>query len=218
MPTSDRKFFSVSIEGGDSTGKATQSELLVNVLNTLGYRAKRVEVPIKSALTHRLIYFMLRHDLATKYPRFFHGVQFLNKYWWQVFTLPKLMCEYDVIILDRWHGSYWVYGLETGLSPDSKLMRLYHVLYSPDVTIVLCGNRVAKEKRDEYEKNDELQDRVNARYADWADMNPAACKIDAGQRVEVVHSEILAILSRLGFIDNPEYDDGDGGGIEKWLR
>lgn len=191
-----RNFFCVSIEGGDSTGKATQAALLKRSLESLGLRTLQVEVPVRSLVTHRLIYLMLRRDWAMRWPRAFHFLQFINKVWWQLFTLPFVIRNYDALVLDRWNGTYWVYGLETGLSPNGWLMRLYHFLYKPDVAVVLAGTRHAHERRDQYERSDNLQERVRESYVAWARANPGMCAVvNSNQEILSVHEDVLGVLS-----------------------
>lgn len=201
----DKNFLSVSIEGGDSTGKGTQTSLLKDALEKRGLKTKAVEVPVRSLITHRLIYFMLRNKLASKFPRFFHFVQLVNKLWWQTFTLPWIMAKYDAMVLDRWHGSYWVYGRETGLEPNDWLMKMYPLHFRPNCTVVLNGSRHALEARDEYEKNHSLQDRVRARYIEWADENyETASVIHANQDTLAVHGDIISVLYDRGLLNKED--------------
>lgn len=194
MPA-NKRFFTVSVEGGDSTGKNTQTKLLKSSLEEMGFKVKSFEVPVRSFFTHRVIYFMLKFGLAMRFPRAFHFLQFWNKFWWQTFSLPCIIRNYDVVILDRWHGSYWVYGLETGLSVDSWLMRLYYVLYKPNVTVTLIGSRHQLERRDQYEKSDNLQERVRVGYLKWSNDNYDVCKVvNANQDVLDVHADVLRVL------------------------
>jgi thymidylate kinase len=197
-----QSFVVISIEGQDGVGKATQSELLRKHLIDRGLKTVRVEVPIKSLLTHKLIYFMLRRGIALRFPRLFHLIQLINKLWWQTYNLSLISLTHDVLILDRWDGSYWVYGLESGLSPREALM-VYgpEMLLRPDHTFVLTGERVAQEKRDEYEKDSSLQDRVRSRFVEWAnsDKNRRSL-IDANRDIDVVHRDIISVLSKCRLI------------------
>lgn len=205
MKRNKRNFFAVSIEGGDSLGKATQVSILKDALQKLGCRTRAVEVPVKSLITYHVIYFMLRSGLALKFPRLFHFVQFMNKFFWQVIVLPFLVRKYDALILDRWSVSYWVYGLETGLSREGWLMRLYNVFYKPDAVIVLAGSRHGNERRDQYEKDDSLQERVRVGYALWAVQHPEVCKvINANQDVLDVHTDVISVLYEKNLVNTRE--------------
>ena len=205
MSATNKNFLSVSIEGGDSTGKGTQTALLKDALENAGLKTKAVEVPVKSLITWHLIYFMLRNKLASKFPRFFHFVQFVNKQWWQTFTLPWIMMKYDAIVFDRWHGSYWVYGRETGLRADDKLMKLYWLHFRPTCTVVLKGARHALEERDEYEKDHSLQSRVNTRYVEWAAENHETVSIvHANQTTPAVHRDIINVLYDRGLLNKDD--------------
>lgn len=196
MAIKNQNFFSISFEGGDSTGKATQSALLSDHFRKQGLRVKHVEVPVNSAISHTIIYFMLKVGLAKKFPRLFHFVQFVNKFWWQTFSLPFIMLRNDCLILDRWHASYWVYGKETGLDMNGRLMRLYNALYKPDFTVVLCGSRRALERRDEYEKDDSLQERVRKSYQEWLKISGKnSFSVIAEGDIMNVHVDVLGVLS-----------------------
>jgi thymidylate kinase len=140
---------------------------------------------------------MLRNGLALKMPKLFHFMQFVNKYWWQLFTLPQLLKENHVLIFDRWNASYQVYGECTGVSKDSYLGGLYKYLVMPDVAIVLQTDRICSEKRDSYEQNDELQNQIKVEYAKWAAENKfVSSLVNADASASSVHKTIEAILIR----------------------
>ena len=59
----------IVIEGPDRTGKQTQTKLLKKKLTKHGFCPIVIEVPIRSAVTYPLIYWMLRNGLAKKFPK-----------------------------------------------------------------------------------------------------------------------------------------------------
>ena len=155
----------ISIEGPDRVGKETQTKLLFDEIERLGFSVKRVEVPIKSLITHHLIYWMLRNGLALKLPTTFQFIQFINKLWFQLFTLTYYRWKYSFIVLDRWSHSALIYGLATGV-PSWIVKTMFWLLVKPDVTISICGESFSrKEKDDSYEADTTLQRRVRIEYA-----------------------------------------------------
>lgn len=192
----------ISIEGGDSSGKATQSALLANVLREQGKRVSVVEVPVRDRFTHGLIYWTLSNGLAKNFPRAFQLLHFVNKAAWQITDLPKLMRENDVIILDRWNASARIYGAATGVSTDSFVGGLYYSLMRPDFTFCL-QSRPATEMRDDYERDASLQARVEKGYFTWALRSSPLQKryVVYGQgSIEETHRAICDILRNFSFL------------------
>lgn len=190
----------VVIEGPDRVGKQTQTNLLKNHVEYLGMRAKIVEVPIRSAVTYRIIYWMLHNGLAKKFPKTFQWLQFLNRKIFQVFVLPKLEKQYDVIILDRWSLSTIVYGGAEGV-PESFAIGLSNRLRSPDHTIILLGEAFPHEAEDAYEADSELQHKVRIGYAQWAANNPGTVTlIDSRQDRSDILNRIKVSLEVKGII------------------
>lgn len=157
----------IVIEGPDRVGKATQSRLLCDYARkTLNKRAEVVEVPIKSPVTYRLIYWMLGNGLAKKFPKLFQWIQFANRKIFQVTRLASLMRKNDYIIFDRWSLSTVVYGEAEGV-PREWSEKLAERLVIPDHTILLLGNPQLNETEDVYESDLCLQEKVRSLYEDW---------------------------------------------------
>lgn len=191
----------IAISGPDRIGKATQSKMLTEILNISGYKAVRVEVPVKNFL-HKHIYDMLRSGSAKTYPRFFQCVQTANRIVFQLFELPKLLRENDYVILDRWSASSWVYGLATGLS-NRFVTTLLSLVKKPDYTIILNGPARVKETRDVYEADLDLQRRVRVYYDLYALENEcSATLINATQSKQDVFEQIVNILKHQGLVSN----------------
>jgi len=158
------------IEGPDMSGKATQSKMLVNALSQLGYRAERIEVPTRYApRTHKLIYWALNNGLAKHFPNAFQVIQFFNKFFFQLFWLPKIMRVNDYIVFDRWRLSSVIYGLVTHVN-EKLVMFLYNKLRRADITFIMHGksHRRNPMNDDSYEKDTELQASVKTLYHAWA--------------------------------------------------
>lgn len=184
----------IAIEGPDRVGKATQSQMLVDNLQKQGFKATRVEVPIKGPVTYTLIYWMLRNGLAKSLPNTFQFVQFLNKFFFQVFKLLFIRWVYDYIVFDRWAASAIVYGNAGGANPGINKF-LYNRLWKPDATIILQGLPRTDDQEDVYEKDNVFQAAVRFGYGEFFMQNPRDCRVvdNTGTREEV-HSKIMNLL------------------------
>lgn len=184
----------IVIEGPDKAGKATQSTMLVDVLTKAGHRTKLVEVPVKSPVTYRLIYWMLRNGMAKSLPNVFQYVQFLNKFFFQVFHLVFSRWTHDFIVFDRWALSSIVYG-DAGGANKGFTRFLFRRLWQPDGTIIMVGAARSGETTDVYESDNSLQSKVRVGYADWFSFHPDKCVMidNTGTRPEV-HQRIMNAL------------------------
>lgn len=190
----------IVFEGADRCGKATQSKMLRDHLNFSGQSAKIVEVPIRSAVSYRLVYWMLHNGLAKKLPKLFQVLQFLNRKIFQIFTLPSLESEYDVLILDRWSLSTIVYGGAEGVS-EKFTVGLSNMLRKPDHTIILLGPSFPHDAEDVYEADTELQRKVREGYSSWAFSHPLETSVlDCKQDKKILSKKIQAILKAKGII------------------
>lgn len=189
----------IVIEGADAVGKETQSKLLVNRLRPKGFRAgdfaALVEVPTQG-ITHGIIYWALKNGIAKRFPNVFQFVQFMNKFLFQRFELPKLMKSYDYVILDRWSLSSIVYGDATGVNRWFN-MHMHSLLVRPDITIVIHGTSFLRNKaNDTYETDSKLQRDVKAGYVDWANNHPEDHMLISNDgTVEQVHDAIMLTLA-----------------------
>jgi len=185
----------IVIEGADRCGKATQAKLLREYLVGFGMISKIVEVPIKSAVTYRLIYWMLQNGLAKKFPKLFQVLQFLNRKIFQTLTLPGLERQYDIIIFDRWSLSTVVYGGASGVSEDFTTT-LSKYLRQPDHTFILLGLAFSHEAEDVYEADKNLQEDVRIRYSLWAARNKElSTVIDCQQSKKTIAKQIRDVLA-----------------------
>lgn len=161
----------IVFEGADRCGKATQSQVLKETLESQNMSATVVEVPIKDGFLYNVIYWMLENGLAKKFPRLFQMTNFFNKWLFQMTKLTELEHKYDFIIFDRWSLSAVIYGTAEGLDP-SFCERLYRNLRKPDFTVLLIGKPYKQESEDVYESDDVLQNKVRELYTKWADRYP----------------------------------------------
>jgi thymidylate kinase len=185
----------IAICGADRVGKATQSQLLVQYFRSKGMRVQRVEIPFNDNATHTLIYKLLKNGLAKRLPMMFQSIHFLNKYFFQSYVLPILENDNDVIIFDRWKLSSTIYGMATGLS-KWFIDATSKPLLNPDLTIVLTTSARVEEKRDDYEKDVDLQTRVRQLYVEAAekDVTNKIISIDASGSIEAVHTKICSVI------------------------
>lgn len=185
----------IVFEGADRCGKATQSSLLRDHIQSLGRSAAIVEVPIRSAVTYRIVYWMLKNGLAKKLPKTFQVLQFLNRKFFQLHTLPRLEREYDYIILDRWSLSTIIYGGAEGVSRRFTV-GLSKFLREPDHTVVLLGKSFPHEAEDVYESDLALQEKVREGYAQWVMCNHEKASLhNCRQEKKMLSKKIQSVLS-----------------------
>lgn len=191
----------VIFEGADRVGKCVQSTLLEAALRGDGFKAVRVE-PAKE--THprgrKLIYGMLETGAAKRHPNTFQLVQFLNRIYFQLFKLPALLRSHDVVILDRWALSGYVYGRCEGINEAFNTW-MFNRAKRPDVTLILLGTsyKRATTTDDSYEKDTELQDKVKQAYLNWGIRNRRDhVLVDNTGTIQEVHKKIIIDLCMNG--------------------
>lgn len=189
----------VSFEGPDAVGKETQAKMLCNYYNSNNIRAVYYEFPLNdsgvmlSNVTFKLIKKMLTSGFANKYPNLFQAVQFMNKFFFNALTLPKLMNAYDVVILDRWSASVLVYGYASNVNKKLAL-KMFTSLRHADITVILNGNSFNKDNKDSYEKDNELQTRVKKYYTEYQnDYNSIRniLNLSPNQDIQKIHKTII---------------------------
>ena len=189
----------VSFEGPDAVGKETQAKMLCNYYNLNNIRAVYYEFPLNdsgvmlSSVTFKSIKKMLTSGFANKYPNLFQAVQFMNKFFFNALTLPKLMNAYDVIILDRWSASVLVYGYASNVNKKLAL-KMFTSLRHADMTVILNGSSFNKDNKDSYEKDNELQTRVKKYYTEYQnDYNSIRniLNLSPNQDIQKIHKTII---------------------------
>lgn len=186
----------VAIEGPDMVGKATQAALLEENLIAKGIRAMAVEVPWKDEVTYDLIYKMLRNGTAATEPVVFQTLQACNRRIMQQTYLPTLSAHFDIVVLDRWTPSTWIYGGAAGISLEQNAVIL-DGLVKPDLTIILDGEPFQPERAaDVYEKDSIFQRAVRAAYWNWSERFDNAFLFDAHQDKKVLAAQILTETRR----------------------
>jgi thymidylate kinase len=191
----------IVFEGADQCGKETQSKLLTNVLRAEGFRVTRVE-PTKEGHPRgrKLIYSMLENGSAKRWPNTFQFVQFLNRMYFQVFKLPKLLHENQLVILDRWALSGWVYGAAENVN-ESFNKWMYNRARKADLVVVQSGASYKRQQVDDsYERDTSLQARVKVAYRDVGLNWPGHALVDNHDAIMDVHNSIRALLENKGII------------------
>ncbi len=188
----------IAIEGADRLGKQTQTELLLSQLRSHGHNPCSEEVPWKGhTATYDTLYAMLGDGSASKFPVVFQTIQGINRREMLRSYLPGKQEQHDVVLLDRWTPSTWVYGNVSGVTAD-QTRAILHNVPDPDLTIVLHGESFAMDKeKDAYEANTEFQKTVNLQYQAWAEANNAPL-VNANRDKDEVAAEIWGIVS--GFL------------------
>lgn len=191
----------VVFEGPDKVGKETQSKLLANVLKAQGLNCVRIE-PTKESHPRgkKLIYGMLESGTAKRHPTAFQLVQFLNRMYFQLFKLPKLLRENHVVILDRWALSGYIYGSAERINQWLNDW-MYARAKRADVVLILSGTSYRRSGIDDsYEKDYNLQVSVRYMYRKVAREFPGHVLVDNHDSVMDVHNSIMALLENMHII------------------
>lgn len=198
----------VVIEGPDKVGKQTQTKMLVDALSSrtaltvIGdekldkprqLKVESEEIPYNDGNTHKKIYEMLKNGDAVKHPEAFQTFHTANRMIWQRDVLPNLAQHHDVLVLDRWNISSWVYGRAGGCS-DEMLKCVLDSIVEPDLVFVFDGEPFNTPERadDSYEANKTFVKTVRDGYRRWALENEGiAVPIDANRSRDEVHKELV---------------------------
>lgn len=191
----------VVFEGPDKVGKETQSKLTAKVLSEKGVSVIRVE-PTKESHPRgrKMIYSMLDSGAAKRYPNTFQFVQFLNRIYFQLFKLPKLMKAYDLVILDRWALSGYIYGKCEGISEWLNDW-MYKRAKRADLVLVFYGNSYKRSttQDDSYEKDTDLQRRVKDMYF-YRGLGEGHVLVKNDVSIDGVNDLVLGRLKEAGLI------------------
>jgi len=190
----------IAIEGRDRVGKATQANLLVQHLRACGHKVLKIEVPIKSCVTHPLIYWMLKNGAALRYKTIFQILQFVNKVTFQFTKLLWLQYKYDYIVFDRWSLSALVYGNVAGV--NYRLNELFYAtLMPPDLTLVIDGTvHDRMQSKDSYEADLAFQKRVAREYVNQSFLKKHISVITLDSSKELIHEHIFNLLEYKGLL------------------
>lgn len=193
--TSSASCFLVVIEGGDKLGKHTQARLLEQNLFARGFKSILEEIPYKDGMTHQVIYNMLFNGEAVEHPLIFQTLQACNRRLFQAHRLTTLAHHYDVVVLDRWTPSTWVYGKASGITEEQDRV-CQQGLAEPDLVFVFDGESYPTPEKvdDEYEKDRAFQRKVRNGYLEYVSRHENAFLVDANRPKETIAEELLTIV------------------------
>lgn len=190
----------ISIEGADKVGKATQAALLETNLADQKVKAVALEVPWEDQVTYDLIYKMLYNGEAVDHPLIFQTLHATNRRSMLNAYFPNLAAHFDVLILDRWLLSTWVYGACCGITAQQNEVILQGIPTS-DLTFVLDAPPWGAGD-DYYERDSGFQSNVRATFRESAQEDASGKNrlVDATRTrqaiAEEIYRESLRFLAR----------------------
>lgn len=209
-----RRYPLIVVEGIDGSGKQTQTKLLAEWLRAQGFGdAVRRDFPRYENLTGRLIKGHLDRDWqAETSARLTDRVDnvYIDEMVLQCLMTVNRFEEVDdlisylwkgPVVLDRYWGSGFAYGAANGL--DKGFLRKIHTLLpEPDVCVLVDipveeSWKRRPERRDRYEAQKTLLERVRANYIElFKEMEPVWKVIDGLGTVDEVQRRIHAVLPK----------------------
>lgn len=159
----------VAIEGVDAVGKRTQTSLLESWLRKHGMSTRTFSFPVYETTLGKEIRRFL--DGKVGYPPQVRAMLYAANRWETKEELERLISRTDVVIVDRYSGSNYAYGISSGL-PLDWLMGLESGLPTPELTLLLDAPPAdlapRRGSKDSYERNMGLQANARQAYAELA--------------------------------------------------
>lgn len=202
----------ISLEGGEGSGKSTQTELLINYFMSKNINCITTREPGGTVICEKIRNLVLDaklNNMSTEAEMLLFAasrIQLINE-----LILPSLN-EGKVIICDRFIDSSFVYqGLTNGDKIDDVKIANHFALNKcmPDITIYFDIDPVdAFKRKNGADENDrmemkgmEFHQKVRKGFLKLAEMFPERIvKIDASKSVQEVHEQILQALKNKGII------------------
>lgn len=189
----------IAIEGIDAVGKKTQTFILKSWLNSRNMSAHTFSFPAYDTVIGREIRKFLAGTVS--YPQQARAMLYAANRWEKSAELERLLSSTDAVIVNRYTGSNYAYGTSNGLQLD-WLVSLEAGLPQPDLTLVLDAPpvKVARrrgERKDTYERNLELQEKVRSAYLalakrfGWTVVNAEGGVEETGRAVKAAVSKML---------------------------
>jgi thymidylate kinase len=189
--------FIVALEGADRLGKSTQAKLVEAKMEAEGIRGVLDKCPYKDGVTYERIYEMLRTGEAKQHPIVFQTLQGANRRAFQNKLLPTLALHFDVVLIDRWSTSTWVYGTQDGVPPEAT-EAILSGLVEPDLVYVFDGEQFdAPDADDAYEADKEFQIRVRNGYRQWVQDHDNHHLINANRDKHLICDDLMDGIRRL---------------------
>jgi dTMP kinase len=189
----------IAIEGIDAVGKETQTRLLKSWFKSKGRRSNTFSFPAYDTVIGREIKKFLV-GTAT-YPPQARAMLYAANRWEKVAELEHILSTSDVLIVNRYTGSNFAYGVSSGLELN-WLVSLETGLPKPDLTLVLDAPPATLaprrgERKDSYERNLDLQEKARGVYLKlatrfgWAVVNAEGGVNETSEAVISVVSKAL---------------------------
>ena len=185
----------IAIEGGDQAGKKTQSQLLVNKLNSTKLKTKLFSFPDYTTPIGKEISSYLEGKVKLD-PKIIHCLLAANRYE-KLAEINDAIEKNSVLVMNRYYQSNWVYGLVNGLKLD-WLEKLDSDLPKADLVILLDVSQQEsfkrkKTNRDKFEKNKAFYKKIAETYRNLA-KNKHWKVVDATKDKNEVHEDIMKIF------------------------
>ena len=185
----------IAIEGGDQAGKKTQSQLLVNKLNSTKLKTKLFSFPDYTTPIGKEISSYLEGNVKLD-PKIIHCLLAANRYE-KLAEINDAIEKNSVLVMNRYYQSNWVYGLVNGLKLD-WLEKLDSDLPKADLVILLDVShqesfKRKKTNRDKFEKNRTFYKKIAETYRNLAKKKHWTV-VDATRTKDEVHEDIMKIL------------------------
>ena len=185
----------IAIEGGDQAGKKTQSQLLVNKLNSTKLKTKLFSFPDYTTPIGKEISSYLEGKIKLD-PKIIHCLLAANRYE-KLAAINDAIEKNSVLVMNRYYQSNWVYGLVNGLKLD-WLEKLDSDLPKADLVILLDVShqesfKRKKTNRDKFEKNRTFYKKIAETYRNLAKKKHWTV-VDATRTKDEVHEDIMKIL------------------------
>ena len=185
----------IVIEGGDQAGKKTQSQLLVNKLNSKKLKTKLFSFPDYTTPIGKEISSYLEGKVNLD-PKIIHCLLAANRYE-KLAEINDAIEKNSVLVMNRYYQSNWIYGLVNGMKLD-WLEKLDSGLPKADLVIVLDVSQQEsfkrkKTNRDKFEKNKIFYKKIGETYRTLA-IKKRWKIVDATRTKDEVHEDIMKIL------------------------
>ncbi len=161
----------ISIEGIDQSGKSTQTKLLIDKLKEQGHQVESISFPNYSTAVGREIEAFLAgerfYNVQTR-----HMLLSVNR-WEHKDEIENWINNNKMVVLNRYSGSNYAYGVVQGLDLD-WLLNLEKGLPAPDLTVLIdLSPETSIERktsdRDLHEQNQEFLGKVRQEYLKMAE-------------------------------------------------
>ncbi len=195
------KGFLVALEGIDQSGKRTQTKLLVEKLREHGLQVESISFPDYSTLIGKEIEGFLAGDRNYNLQAR-HMLLSLNR-WERRDNIERWLSGGRTVVLNRYSGSNYAYGVAQGLDLD-WLLNLEKGLPEPDLTVLLDvpPNTSLERKasgRDIHEQDQKFLRRVREEYLKMAERWGWRV-LDGGRGADIVQDDIWRVVK--GFLES----------------